>query len=1070
MSFARLVCTCARVVALTLLFAPVSAQAEVITVPAGGDLQAALDAARPGDTIHLAPGATYVGNFKLPVHGGTTYVTVRTGGSDALLPPAGTRISPAYAKYLARIKSPNNAPALATRAGAAFWRVMLLELGPNLKGQGDVVALGSGSTAQNSLSLVPHHLILDRVYVHGDPYHGQKRGIAINGANITIVNSYVSEIKAVGQDTQAIAGWNGPGPFHIENNYLEAGAEVFLLGGDDPKIPNLVPSDLLFRGNVLTRPVAWRNAIVSTPSGVTATAGSGGTLLAGTYAYRVVARRPAGATTATSARSAEVAATVGAGGQVTIRWTAVADATEYRVYGRGVGSQTMYWTVTGTSFTDTGAAGTAGTPPASGTVWQVKNIFELKNARRVQIDYNLMENNWRQAQAGMAVLFTVRNQYGGCLWCVVEDVTFEYNVVRHVGGGVHIMGVDYNFPSQQTNGIRIRHNEFSDVDRSWGGSAYVFLLNDDPRDITIDHNTMISNSGSGIVSVEGAPVTGFVFTNNVARHNSYGIFGASMSFGNNAINHYFPGAVIQRNVIAGGRASLYPADNLFPTTTDFAAHFVDYAGGGFALKPGTDWAGAGLDSKDLGADYDEIRRVRPVPSAQPLRATTESLPAGVENDPYSATLEAAGGTAPYRWSLLEGVLPAGLALNPLTGAISGVPSVSGDFVFTVKVTDSRGATATQPLALHLDRAIPPVEIVTQWVAKGQAQVPYSQHLEAVGGLGTYSWNLSGGTLPAGVTLTASGDLLGTPATAGDFAFTVTVEDAADPLRHSSRTFVLSVAPPPNKKPTVSLTVPAGPVSVGAPVRFVATASDTDGVVQRVDFFVNGLVAGSDTAAPFQVDWVARDGGPHVITAVATDNDGASATSNAASIAVTAEVVIYASDVKKMVGNYQLVADSTAANGQRLWNPNKGTAKLGISANPLNYAEFTFYAEAGRAYHIWMRGKADQNAWPNDSAFLQFSGTVNAMGTPVYRIGTTDSHWYSLEEGTSVGVSGWGWQDNGFGVGVMGAHLYFERTGLQTIRIQQREDGLSIDQIVISPAKHLVASPGLPKNDATIISR
>ena len=77
---------------------------------------------------------------------------------------------------------------------------------------------------------------------------------------------------------------------------------------------------------------------------------------------------------------------------------------------------------------------------------------------------------------------------------------------------------------------------------------------------------------------------------------------------------------------------------------------------------------------------------------------------------------------------------------------------------------------------------------------------------------------------------------------------------------------------------------------------------------------------------------------------------------------------------------------------------------------------------------------------------------------------------NLEDGSNQGVAGWGWQDNGYGVGVMGANIYFATTGPQTIRIQQREDGLSIDQIVLSPTNYLTASPGALKNDATILPK
>jgi hypothetical protein len=134
-----------------LLCASVS-DAATITVPAGGDLQAAITAARPGDTILLAPGATYVGNFKLPVHGGTEYVTIRSGASDALLPGVGQRISPAYAASLPKIVSPNNVAALRTAPGAAYWKLMFLELGPNANASGTALDLGDGSSAVSSFT------------------------------------------------------------------------------------------------------------------------------------------------------------------------------------------------------------------------------------------------------------------------------------------------------------------------------------------------------------------------------------------------------------------------------------------------------------------------------------------------------------------------------------------------------------------------------------------------------------------------------------------------------------------------------------------------------------------------------------------------------------------------------------------------------------------------------------------------------------------------------------------------------------------------------------------------------
>lgn len=970
-------CTCMLVMAL-VVGAPTAAHAATIEVPAGGNLQAALDAAQPGDTILLAPGATYVGNFKLPVHAGTTYVTIRSAASDALLPPAGTRMSPAYAPHLPKLKSANSLPAMRTLPGAAFWRLQFLELEANYKGQGDILALGDGSAAQNTLTQVPHHLIIDRVYLHGDRLLGQKRGIGLNSAHTAIVNSYVADIKAIGQDTQAIATWNGPGPFRIENNYLEASTEVVLFGGDDPKIADLVPSDIIIRNNTLSRPVSWRDPIVSAPTGVRASVSAGGTLPAGTYAYRVVAQRPAGTANAKSNASVEATVTVPAGSGVTVEWDAIPDATTYLVYGRAPGAPTAYWTVTSTSFVDSGSAGTAGTPK-KGTVWQVKNIFELKNAQRVQIDHNLMENNWSQAQNGFAVLFTPRNQYGACTWCVVQNVVFEYNVVRNVGGAINLLGQDYLRPTRQTNDIIIRHNEFSNITKTWG-NGYFLNITDQPGKVVFDHNTIISKDGAGILMATGAPIAGFEWTNNVARHNTYGIIGSGTATGNATLAAFFPGAVVSRNVFAGGNASKYPAGNEFPTVADFESHFIDYGGGDYRLNPETGWARSGTDGLDLGAAMDAIAAPVAVEGIDVPHVATTALPATVELDAYSATLEAAGGTAPYTWRLRAGALPAGLFLDPVTGQIAGSAAAAGDHSFMIELVDVSGATAAQPLAIHVDPYVPP----------------------NVAPVVSVTWS------------------------------------------------------------TTSSTTSAAPV--GSSIALTAAALDVDGWVPRVDFYVNGEAVGSATSAPFAIEWLVATPGPHHVTAVAVDDDGASASAETV-VATTSEIVLWASDVTQIVGDYQVVADASAAGGVRVWNPDRAGAKLAAaSANPVSYVELTFHAEAGRPYHLWLRGKAERNAWKNDSAFVQFDHVANA------RVGTSSSALISLEDDVNAGVAGWGWQDNGYGATVTGAPIVFDVTGAQTIRIQPREDGLSFDQIVLSPADYLAAAPGAMKHDATILPR
>ena len=562
---------CILLTTICVISTPV--MAEVRYVRAGENLQTALNTARPGDELRLAPDATFSGNFVLPVTTGATAITIRTDLPDASLPAANQRVTPATAARFARIVSPNTEASLRTAPGAHHWRLMFLEFPATKEGYGDIIQLGDGSNAQTQLSQVPYEIVLDRVYVHGHPLYGQKRGIALNARLVTVRNSYVSDIKAVGADSQAIGGWNGPGPFSVENNYLEASAENFLLGGSDPAIPNLVSEDVSVRYNHMSRPMAWRDPIIPSPSGGTAAPAPGGSLAAGAYTYRIVARRPVGSgTTGNSTPSAEIAV-ASPGGSVSLAWAAVPDATEYQVYGRTPGGASQYWTVAGSSFTDTGAAGKAGTPPSEGTRWQVKNIFELKNARRVRVEYNLFENNWRAAQPGYAIVLTPRNQDGACTWCVIESVDFSHNVVRTIAAGFNISGYDTNHPSLQSQGIRITENLVYGVTTGLGGNAWGVLVGDEPRDVTFDHNTFDLDGTTVLYAYGGsgtAPkaIAGFVFTNNAAPHGEYGINGADASTGALTLKMYFPGAVMTGNWLSGGNASRYPAGNRFEAPFD----------------------------------------------------------------------------------------------------------------------------------------------------------------------------------------------------------------------------------------------------------------------------------------------------------------------------------------------------------------------------------------------------------------------------------------------------------------------------------------------------------------------
>jgi endonuclease/exonuclease/phosphatase family metal-dependent hydrolase len=166
-------------------------------------------------------------------------------------------------------------------------------------------------------------------------------------------------------------------------------------------------------------------------------------------------------------------------------------------------------------------------------------------------------------------------------------------------------------------------------------------------------------------------------------------------------------------------------------------------------------------------------------------------------------------------------------------------------------------------------------------------------------------------------------------------------------------------------------------------------------------------------------------------------------------------------VTTSAGRWVVEANTGALSGKVVRHPDAGLARIGTAlASPTHYFEIRFQAVAGTPYRIWLRGRADKDHWANDSVHVQFSGSVTKSGSATWRIGTSSSTEINLEECSGCGLSGWKWEDNGWGgVGLLGPEVYFATTGTQTIRVQTREDGLAIDRILLSPSTFLTASPG-----------
>jgi len=776
-------------------------------------LQTALDAAQPGDIVLLQENFEYVGDFELraktcPANDSSCIITVRTGVSSigvelalSNFPAADIRITPTYANNLAKLRaSTNNSPALRTDLPSTvdlrWWLIKWLQFNSNSYGGSSHIHLGADdNTDQATISISPNQITIDQVYFKADSKVGQHRGVSINARNVTVRNSYFQDFKAMSEG-QTIWVNSTPGPVTITNNYMDGGSETFLTGGSSgccrptttvvsnatttsavfsgvvelsvgqgmtlnvasveqygevvsigsstctgsanvncvvwtpaltaaPDIPGDVDwgvllKDLSFTKNYVTKNLSYRNPIIGTPVGVSATPLNTGSLGIGTYFYRVVARHSVGTgNTGRSTASAEVSATTtGIGiGSVQISWNAVVDAEEYYIYGRNAGGQSIRFSVTAptVTFTDTGAAGTAeNVPTSTGTKWNIKNVFELKNCDTCLVQGNIFENSWLSGHTGMLVILHGTTQDSGNDSSRTRNITFRDNILRHGTGGVSISGRDSTQnPSGRNGSISVTNNLMYDLDSSYGIATNGISLSAGgdpaqldkmPFDITINHNTIQQTSGSQSIGVDGFrsgvynTIPNWIITNNLIRKANYGLMGGGE--GNGTWDNYKgAGSVYDRNVFAGASCSIYPTGTGCPTTTQLDNDiFTNPSADDYVVKSTSVYYNAGLDGTSYGAVIPTITAFTDISisgnnsggGGPPEPLIISSIPeftSALTGRQYSVQLTISGGTSPYTWSVSSGLLPTGITLSS-TGLVSGTPTVLETTNFVIQVIDN----------------------------------------------------------------------------------------------------------------------------------------------------------------------------------------------------------------------------------------------------------------------------------------------------------------------------------------------------------------------------------------------
>lgn len=494
---------------LLFLLLPAQTFAATISVSAGGDVQAALAKAQPGDEVVLQSGVTFAGTFTLPSKPVGAPITLRSSTE-----PPSRRVTAADRPGMATLQALNVEPVLGCFGVTGRWVIRGVNFGSNPLGFYDLIAFDDCNSG----------IVMDRIVIVAGP-NGQKRGIRANSSGpITLQNSHIENIWAEGQDSQGFCAWDGAGPFTLTNNYIEAAGENVMFGGAASRDVAHIPADILVEGNDVSKRDEWRSP--SHPS-------------------------------------------------------------------------------------------------------SVKNLFELKAAKRVTVRNNRFSNNWTDAQNGYAILFTVRNDDGahtgdptrGAPWTVVEDVLFEQNILDRIENGINIIGYDIYAASGRATRITIRHNV---VD-----TAGTFLqVGGEFGDLTVEHNT-VKNGYTflylypGGIWPQGTPeprpaqfaVELLVLRNNLGYHNDYGVFGEEGVIGTLALERWTTSYSWTHNVLAGVYPYGYPMVTMRPTVPDHEAQFqaleVPYS-----LTSASVYRGAGSDNTDLGRVSTTARSPIPPPTIQ----------------------------------------------------------------------------------------------------------------------------------------------------------------------------------------------------------------------------------------------------------------------------------------------------------------------------------------------------------------------------------------------------------------------------------------------------------------------
>ena len=375
----------------------------------------------------------------------------------------------------------------------------------------------------------------------------------------------------------------------------------------------------------------------------------------------------------------------------------------------------------------------------------------------------------------------------------------------------------------------------------------------------------------------------------------------------------------------------------------------------------------------------------------PLSVSTTSLPGGTVGTSYSQGLSASGGTGSYSWSISSGSLPAGLSLAG--GAIGGTPTAPGTASFTVQVTDSANTTATQPLSIAVAPA--PLSVSTTSLAGGTVGTPYSQGLSASGGTGSYTWSVSTGSLPAGLSLATTGTISGTPTASGTASFTVQVTDSAN----TSTTKPLSIAVAPAALNISTSSLPGG--TVGASYSQGLSASGGTGSYTW-SVSTGSLPAGLSLATTGTISGTPTASGTASFTVQVTDSANTSTTKPLSIAVAPAALNITTSSLPggTVGASYSQGLSATGGTGGYTWSVSTGGLPTGLSLSATGTISGTPTAPGTASFTVKVTDSADTSTTkPLSIAVAPAALNITTSSLPGGTVGASYSQGLSATGGT-----------------------------------------------------------------------